>query len=104
MYCRTFLQIRRSRGITRDSETDTGAISESKKNESKLNYYTGTTRDILEDAKNGMRLRCIIENLFPKRALALQWAQLSVDESAAKILGRRAKSSIERWCFVYNEF
>ncbi len=104
MYCRTFLQTRRSRGIAQDSETDTGAMSDSRKKESKLSYYTGTTRDILEDAKNGMRLRCIIQNLFPKRALALEWAQLSVDESAAKILGRRAKSSSEHRCFVYYEF
>ncbi len=78
-----------------DSETDGGATSESRKRESKLNFYTGITKDILEEAKNRMRLRCVCECLFPSATLRLDWTNQAFNEASAKLLHGKSKSKVK---------
>ena len=86
-----FFKGRGSRWTGTDSETD-GGRTKLTKEETRLNFYKGITRQILEEAKDGMRLRCVIEDFFPAPDVQAQWAKESFDEAAANKLGLKLRS------------
>lgn len=67
-----------------------------------MGYYDGTAKEILEEAKNEMKLRCVCDALFPRTDVQSTWVEQAYEAASHKRLGKKYKSKF--LCTYMNGF